>query len=74
MITMAAKESAKVAMALGNLMESHVPVQGPEKITGNILYEADVIVQLKANLALLEDLHGRMHFMMGELSYLLKRS
>jgi hypothetical protein len=38
-------------------------------------YEADVLVQLKSNLAQLEDLHGRMRFLMGELSYLLlKRS
>lgn len=37
-------------------------------------YESDVLVQLKANLATLEDLHGRLHFMMGEISYLLKKS
>ncbi len=35
--------------------------------------EADVLVQLRSNLAQLEDLHGRMKFMMSELSYLLKR-
>lgn len=32
----------------------------------------DVIVQLKRNLAQLEDLHGRMSFLMGEIGYLLK--
>lgn len=35
--------------------------------------ESDVIVQLKANLTQLEDMHARLRFMMGELSYLLKR-
>jgi two-component sensor histidine kinase len=33
----------------------------------------DVLVQLRSNLAQLEDLHARLKFMMGELSYLLKR-
>ena len=37
--------------------------------------ETDVLLQLKSNLAQLEDMHGRMKYMMGELSYLLvKRS
>ena len=36
--------------------------------------EADVLVQLKANLAQLEDLHARLKFAMGEISYLIKRS
>lgn len=35
-------------------------------------FKADVIVQLKSNLAQLEDLHARMHFLMGEIGYLLK--
>ncbi len=35
--------------------------------------EVDVLVQLRSNLAQLEDLHGRLRYMMGELSYLLKR-
>lgn len=34
--------------------------------------EADVIVQLRANIAHLEDLHARLCFMMSEISYLLK--
>jgi hypothetical protein len=33
----------------------------------------DVLVQLRSNLAQLEDLHARLKFMMGELSYLLKK-
>jgi hypothetical protein len=36
--------------------------------------EADVLEQLKSNLAQLEDLHGRMRFMMAEISYLLKKN
>jgi len=36
--------------------------------------DADVILQLKVNLARLEDLHGRMRFLMGEIGYLLKAS
>jgi hypothetical protein len=36
--------------------------------------EADVLSQLKSNLNQLEDLHGRLKLMMGEISYLLKKS
>ncbi len=36
--------------------------------------ETDVLAQLRANMAQLEDLHGRMKFMMVEVSYLLKKS
>ena len=42
--------------------------------TESAAYEADVLVQLKSNLAQLEDMHGRLKFLMGELSYLMKRS
>lgn len=34
----------------------------------------DVIEQLRANLAQLEDLQGRMKFMMSEVAYLLKKN
>ena len=37
-------------------------------------FETDALVQLKANISQLEDLHGRMKFMMSELSYLLRRA
>ncbi len=43
-------------------------------LTDTASYEADVLVQLKSNIAQLEDLHARMHFMMNELSYLLRKS
>lgn len=44
------------------------------EMTEKHVVEFDVLVQLKSNLAQLEDLHGRLKFMMGEISYLLKRS
>lgn len=34
--------------------------------------EMDVLSQLDANMALLEDLHGRLSFMMREVRYMLK--
>ena len=37
-------------------------------------YQSDVLVQLRTNLAQLDDLHGRLKFAMHELSYLLKRN
>lgn len=33
----------------------------------------DVLVQLKANMNVLEDLHSRLRFMMNEVSYLIKK-
>ena len=36
--------------------------------------ETDVLSQLKSNLNQLEDLHGRLKMMMGEISYLLKKA
>lgn len=36
-------------------------------------FRADVLVQLKANMAELEDLHSRLRYMMGEISYLMKK-
>lgn len=38
------------------------------------LVETDVLAQLRLNMARLEDLHGRMKFMLVEVSYLLKKS
>lgn len=37
-------------------------------------HQIDVIEQLRSNLDLLEDLHGRMKFMMNELSSLVKKT
>lgn len=36
-------------------------------------YGTDVLMQLRANLAQLEDLHARLRFVMNEISYLLKK-
>lgn len=44
------------------------------EIADRHVVETDVIEQLRANLAHLEDLHGRMQFMMTEVKYLLKKS
>ena len=38
------------------------------------VHEVDVLVQLRANLNQLDDLHGRLKHLMGELTYLLKKS
>lgn len=44
------------------------------EIADRHVVENDVIENLRANLAQLEDLHGRMRFMMTELAYLLKKT
>jgi hypothetical protein len=48
--------------------------QSYHEIADRHVVETDVIEQLRANLAQLEDLHGRMKFMMAEVSYLLKKN
>lgn len=48
--------------------------QAYNEMTDQHVVEVDVLEQLKANLSQLEDLHQRMRFMMGELSYLLKKN
>jgi hypothetical protein len=42
---------------------SHEPVKG----------ELDVLSQLRSNIALLEDLHGRLGYMMGEVEKLIRK-
>ncbi len=44
------------------------------EIADRHVVETDVIEQLRANLAQLEEMQGRMHFMMAEVSYLLKKT
>ena len=44
------------------------------EIADRHVVETDVVEQLRANIAQLEDLHGRMSFMMKEVSYLLKKN
>ena len=44
-----------------------------ESVSRRAGYELDVISQLQANLVKLEDLQGRLQFMMAEVSQLVKR-
>lgn len=44
------------------------------EIADRHVVETDVIEQLRANISQLEDLHGRLKFMMAEVSYLLKKN
>lgn len=44
------------------------------EIADSHVVEADVIERLRSNLAQLEDLHGRVRFMMSEVAYLLKKN
>jgi hypothetical protein len=44
------------------------------EIADRHVVETDVIEQLRSNLAQLEELQGRMKFMMSEVSYLLKKN
>jgi hypothetical protein len=48
--------------------------QSYHEIADRHVVETDVIEQLRANMAQLEDLHGRMRFMMAEVGYLLKKN
>ena len=66
-------------------IDSHIAVHGSEgMVTASFrqayhevgvqhVVEFDVLEQLKSNMSQLEDLHHRMKFMMGELSYLLQK-
>ncbi|MES2962563.1 MAG: hypothetical protein V4760_01645 [Bdellovibrionota bacterium] len=44
------------------------------EIADRHVVENDVIEQLRANISQLEDLHGRLRFMMSEVSYLMKKN
>ncbi len=44
------------------------------EIADRHVVETDVIERLRSNLSQLEDLQGRMKFMMSEVAYLLKRT
>lgn len=48
--------------------------QSYHEIADRHVVETDVIEQLRSNIAQLEDLHGRMKFMMTEVAYLLKKN
>ena len=48
--------------------------QSYHEIADRHVVETDVIEQLRANMAQLEDMHGRLKFMMAEVGYLLKKN
>lgn len=45
----------------------------PAATLPNVAVSTDVLVQLRSNLAQLEELHSRLRFVMSEISYLIKR-
>ena len=45
----------------------------PAAVTVSVAGSTDVLVQLRSNLAQLEELHSRLRFVMSEISYLIKR-
>ncbi len=69
-----------LAASLAPTVSTGSPTEMPDSLSYRSNYstdtdraqDADVILQLKVNLARLEDLHGRMRFLMGEIGYLLK--
>lgn len=73
MTTTATQESKLSPLTQTSEPEGHSGFRHVYREMADRHVEADVIEQLKSNLAQLEDLHGRLKFMMGEISYLLKR-
>lgn len=73
MTTTATQESKLSPLTQASEQEVHAGFRQVYREMADRHVEADVIEQLKSNLAQLEDLHGRLKFMMGEISYLLKR-
>jgi hypothetical protein len=64
----AVNESFERSPALPSFQQTY------HEISDRHVSESDVLAQLHANIAQLEDLHGRLRFMMREVTYLLKRS
>jgi hypothetical protein len=63
-----------VAAALKDDQGSSSFRQTYHEIADRHVVETDVVEQLRANIAQLEDLHARMRFMMAEVSYLMKKN
>lgn len=72
--TLEASESATATSAAGPLPSFDGGLAYHEIASDAHLVRVDVLEQLKSNIVQLEDLHGRLHFMMGEIGTLLKRS
>ena len=72
-VATAANESAST-VALDQELRSPSYRQTYHEISDRHVVETDVIEQLRANLAQLEDLHGRLRFAMSEIVYLTKKN
>lgn len=70
--TAVSQESAAIAVPFKTEARASSSYRPTQSEGASRAFETDVIVQLKSNLAQLEDLHARMHFMMSEVGYLLK--
>ena len=66
-------ESLASSSAIARVSAAVFPYSYHEIATDSHVVRLDVLEQLKSNIAQLEDLHGRMRFMMKEVRTLLKR-
>lgn len=71
-MTAVSQESAALAVPVKSEARASTSYRPTQNEESSRAFEADVIVQLKSNLAQLEDLHARLQFMMSEIGYLLK--
>lgn len=72
-----AKEASELASSVGSSVAKNAAFGHyayHEIASDRHLVRVDVLEQLKSNIAQLEDLHGRLRFMMGEVRSLLKRN
>lgn len=72
--TQETEETTTVDSYLSSIVESHEPVthKSYHEMADVPVVEVDVLSQLHANLAALEDLQGRLSFVMREVRYLMK--
>jgi hypothetical protein len=68
-----AKEATESSSAFARVSAAVFPYSYHEIADDAHVVRLDVLEQLKANIAQLEDLHGRMRFMMHEVRGLLKK-
>lgn len=64
----AALNSALESQSMSSFRQSY------HEIADAHVVESDVLVQLRANMAQLEDLHGRLRFALNEVVYLTKKN
>ena len=72
--TQETEETTTVDSYLSSIAESHEPVthKSYHEMADVPVVEVDALSQLHANLAALEDLQGRLSFVMREVRYLMK--